>query len=449
MTSPYFQPNNETQTGAVYKNNLDNAAAVFSRLAAAFHVQAQNIPDMTVLCLGGARWNGLSLDEMAPSSSAAIVAPVTHPRIDRVVLDPLSGAISVVTGVEDSDPEVPVIPPGKQPLARIALVPAQTVIVNADIADERVLTAGKPRDNYDASVDPDPLTDDITAGYGVGSRWFNSTITPPATQGEAFLCVDASAGAAQWVKISLTADELKSAAFKNTGTGIGDIPELVNDGSGNAALPAVSGRNLTDLVVPGRRVASGVHTSSFTWNKPSGLSASAKMLIRLQAAGGGGSGRGTPSHGGDAAHSLFGSLLTVEGGKGSGSWSRAGASVVSPHFYQHFLIEGEPGSAEDGLNKKSGGDGFMGSGGLTVAGAGDYDRSYGTGYGGGAGRYSTASGGIGNGGSAGGYFEGWIDIANVPSSVSVTIGAPGAGGSGSSNTGSNGRPAIFIYEIYD
>lgn len=67
-----------------------------------------------------------------------------------------------------------------------------------------------PLNNYTATVDP-TVNDDSTDGYSAGSIWYNSTGT-----GEAFLCVDPSAGAAKWIKTTLTVDELGSAAFQPT-----------------------------------------------------------------------------------------------------------------------------------------------------------------------------------------------------------------------------------------
>lgn len=64
-----------------------------------------------------------------------------------------------------------------------------------------------PLNNYSATVDP-TVNDDSGDGYSAGSVWYNSTGT-----GEAFLCVNASVGAAVWIKTTLTVDELGSAAF--------------------------------------------------------------------------------------------------------------------------------------------------------------------------------------------------------------------------------------------
>lgn len=68
-----------------------------------------------------------------------------------------------------------------------------------------------PKDNMAATIDPTP-TDDSGAGYSTRSRWYN------ASSGEAFLCVDATAGAAVWVLATLTLDDLGSAAIYDVPT---------------------------------------------------------------------------------------------------------------------------------------------------------------------------------------------------------------------------------------
>lgn len=70
--------------------------------------------------------------------------------------------------------------------------------------------SGLPLNNYSATTDP-TVNDDSGDGYSPGSIWYNSTGT-----GEAFLCVDATLGAAKWIKTTLTVDELGSAAFQPT-----------------------------------------------------------------------------------------------------------------------------------------------------------------------------------------------------------------------------------------
>lgn len=67
--------------------------------------------------------------------------------------------------------------------------------------------SGYHLNNYTATTDP-TVNDDSADGYTPGSIWYNTTGT-----GEAFLCTNNTAGAAKWIKTTLTADELGSAAF--------------------------------------------------------------------------------------------------------------------------------------------------------------------------------------------------------------------------------------------
>lgn len=77
------------------------------------------------------------------------------------------------------------------------LPPGATSITDADKwwDTRQFLNDAPPRHNWFASTDPD-VTDDEDSGYDIGSFWCNNT-TP-----EAFVCVDASAGAAVWQSLS-------------------------------------------------------------------------------------------------------------------------------------------------------------------------------------------------------------------------------------------------------
>ena len=136
-------PNFTNQTASVYKANIDAGFAVADRLAWAFapHQQDQGspAPDMTLRLEAGAIFDGATLTEVAAQSTGTIVAPTTDPRIDRIVIDRASGAVSVVTGSEAASPTPPVITAGKVPIAQVALTVSQTEIVDSDITDERAL----------------------------------------------------------------------------------------------------------------------------------------------------------------------------------------------------------------------------------------------------------------------------------------------------------------------
>lgn len=96
--------------------------------------QMKVIVDPGTLLLGGA------IVSQAAQLSALVVAPVTNPRIDRVVGDLLTGAISIITGAENVSPVPPAITAGKFPIAQLGnLTVGMTSIGNSLITDERVL----------------------------------------------------------------------------------------------------------------------------------------------------------------------------------------------------------------------------------------------------------------------------------------------------------------------
>lgn len=84
----------------------------------------------------------------------------------------------------------------------------------------------KRQNNLTATTDP-TVTDDSSLGYEPLSRWINTSTA------EIWLCVDATAGAADWQKASLTLDELGSAALADVGTGSTQVPR-------NSDLPTAS-----------------------------------------------------------------------------------------------------------------------------------------------------------------------------------------------------------------
>lgn len=71
------------------------------------------------------------------------------------------------------------------------------------------LNANASQNNTTATTDP-TVNDDSSDGYSVKSLWLNQS------SGEAFMCFDATVGAAVWKKTTLTVDELGALALKNT-----------------------------------------------------------------------------------------------------------------------------------------------------------------------------------------------------------------------------------------
>ncbi len=109
-----------------------------ARLGWAFAPSAQDTPNMTVAIAAGAILSGSTRTEVAAQSTATITAPATHPRIDLVVVDKTTGAVSVVAGAEGASPSEPALPAGKLPVALVALSVGMTAITNSNITDVRV-----------------------------------------------------------------------------------------------------------------------------------------------------------------------------------------------------------------------------------------------------------------------------------------------------------------------
>lgn len=83
--------------------------------------------------------------------------------------------------------------------------------------------------NYSASVDP-TVDDDSGDGYSVGSLWFNTT------DDKAFVCLDASSGAAVWHQIDVT-----------TFIGLSDTPAAFTD-QGNKIVKVNSGASALEFI---------------------------------------------------------------------------------------------------------------------------------------------------------------------------------------------------------
>lgn len=129
-----------------------------ARIGWAFAPYAQDIPNMTVALAAGCILSGVTLTEVAAQSTSTITAPSANPRIDRVVIDKSTGAMSVVAGSEGASPSAPDIPAGKLPVAKVLLTVGMTAITNADITDERVGGSGGGVELVQNLLDPGPET---------------------------------------------------------------------------------------------------------------------------------------------------------------------------------------------------------------------------------------------------------------------------------------------------
>ena len=144
--STWHQTNANTQIVSTYNASIDSDFAVATRIADNFAPHQSNPNAMTVTLDAGHLFNGMTLTEVAAQTTGTITAPVSNPRIDRVVVDLSTGAISVVSGAENPSPVAPAIPAGKVPVAQVLLQTTSTVISNAMITDERDLGALVQRD---------------------------------------------------------------------------------------------------------------------------------------------------------------------------------------------------------------------------------------------------------------------------------------------------------------
>lgn len=146
----FLQPNMSTQLGSTYKAAIDAAIAVLVRQAGAFAPHEQNVgspaPDLSMRVDAGSVWSGSALTEVAAQTVSGFTTPASgYVRIDRVVVDAVTGVASRVAGTAQTAGSptalAPSIPAGKVPVCQIAFTSASTVITNSMITDERVFPA--------------------------------------------------------------------------------------------------------------------------------------------------------------------------------------------------------------------------------------------------------------------------------------------------------------------
>ena len=135
----YTRPDHTSQSLTSWKSNLDNSAAVFEQGAGDnFQPHEQETPNMTIRLEAGLIWDASTLTEVSAQNTGTIVAPSSDPRIDRVVIDTSTGAVSVITGTESATPSAPAFTSSKFPICQILLATTSTSIVDTMLTDERV-----------------------------------------------------------------------------------------------------------------------------------------------------------------------------------------------------------------------------------------------------------------------------------------------------------------------
>jgi hypothetical protein len=148
MGTAQFQVTNFTvDDAATIKAKIDGNFAVAQRISAAYQCYANSPAGMTVKVAAGALLILGGLVENAIQTSGTITAPSVNPRIDRVVIDAITGVASIITGAEAGVPVPPAIPTGKLPCAQISLAISTTAITNILITDERTPGQGRATGN--------------------------------------------------------------------------------------------------------------------------------------------------------------------------------------------------------------------------------------------------------------------------------------------------------------
>jgi hypothetical protein len=134
----------DTTSGSPTISNILNTAG----LANGQVVTGLGIPNNTTILSFTATSITLSANATATATSVAlacsqvtatIVAPVSNSRIDRIVVDSVTGVVSVVAGTAGASPSAPAIPVGKTPIAQVLISSATTALTNTLITDERAL----------------------------------------------------------------------------------------------------------------------------------------------------------------------------------------------------------------------------------------------------------------------------------------------------------------------
>jgi hypothetical protein len=141
-----LQPNFTTQTAAVYKGAIDGMLSVHDHIAGQFAPRELNVgspvPDLVVsVDPGKLMINGALYDIDAQSAYGFTVPAAGYERVDRVVLNPSTGAVSRVAGVAvtgSPGATAPAIPAGYLPICRVTLNSSTPVITNSMIIDERL-----------------------------------------------------------------------------------------------------------------------------------------------------------------------------------------------------------------------------------------------------------------------------------------------------------------------
>jgi hypothetical protein len=431
-TSKWLDLDFNSQDSAMYKGGIDGDAQILKRFGNAFAPHAQDTPNMTVRLEAGALFVNGTLTEVAAQSTGTITAPSGNPRIDRVVIDGTTGAVSVITGAEAGSPTAPAITTGKIPIAQVLLdnSPVTTSIINSLITDERVISSRLSG----------TLTNTIY--YSVVAQTMTMTIASP--------CVVTAAAARQVPMLGspivfTTSGTLPTGVVSGTTYYVGNI-------SGSTlnlyATRADAMANTNKINTSGSQ--SGTHTANNpvyqkATNNPSFIEA------EVQAGGGGGGGGSASGAGGGGGAgsyaigkimaSVLGSSETITCGLAGakGASTNTGSNGSTSSFGSFISCPGGSG----GVTSSSTGDGGVGGAAPTGTAV---DMGI-TGTGGVPGNNSsTTNAGVGGASPYGGSGSGKVG-SGAGNSAHPNSGSGGTGGGGA-NAGGDGGSGIVIIREY-
>jgi hypothetical protein len=323
----FVQPDSTSQSAADYPPVVDAAVSILARLGDNFAPHAHSVADLTVALDAGHVMNGQILVEKAAQNTAIFTTPTANPRIDRVVIDNLTGNVSVVTGVESASPTAPAIPAGTSPVAQVLLQTTSTAITNAMLTDERdfsnVSTAAGALLNvqtftssgtYTPSAGTTKIIVEVQGGGASGGSCAATTATTSAAAsgggagayGRALVT-----GGFSGASVTVGAGGAASAAGGNNGNdgGTSSFGTLVVAGGGKAGLAGFAS------TPPSGRGGGGVSSLPTGANIVAAAGGSGNVSIAINTTG--------VIAGGIGASSYF-------GGGGVGAGSGAGSAAVSP-----------------------------------------------------------------------------------------------------------------------
>ncbi|MBI3447226.1 MAG: hypothetical protein HY055_18120 [Magnetospirillum sp.] len=123
-------------TAAAYPLAIDAATAALAFVAGPWQPTVTNT-DMVVHIAAGVVPTASGVTAVAAQTVTLSAAHATLPRIDRVVLDRVTGAASAVAGTASASPAAPAVPSGKLPCCQMLVPAAAAAVLNTNGTDER------------------------------------------------------------------------------------------------------------------------------------------------------------------------------------------------------------------------------------------------------------------------------------------------------------------------